>query len=592
MRPFRQSLCLLLFATALAAEDIAWGEAAAGLRVGIACAKTQVTVDHQPLFTVILENVTGAELTIPAPASYVAKTHERVTGYFVRPLQPVIEIAHGQKETYSISGGDDLASVSKALRVLKAHETLTLADMPLTAFSYTEGHPDYGNKTAAKRNALRSDSSYRVHFAFENENAELTGTKAWTGTATSGAITIDVARAPAPEGIEAAFSVDGAEFGLYRPIYTTFTVTNHGPSKVSFATGGDYQFLGRHERFSFKAVDENGQPVPDPIAQSLAIGGGIGGNRSIEPGATYTERVLVNQWCAFSKPGKYVLTCTRTLNFAPSPSINWDALMPTLPIETKLTITIRKDDTLAAYLEQLPERYMHDTRNEARDELGALAHARVAEALPVIADFLKNRQLNLPKRQDIIRWLGLYGKDFASEALRQAATADDALTRYLALKHLAEWNDPNAAALILKALSSPDDEERQSAVDLCSKHKPDGCFATLLTMADDKNKIVRRYLSAALAKYDDKAALPVLLKLLKDSDTDPFISIWAAGALGKFGRHDGIPVLIALLKDPRTPNYRGNIVMTLEQLTGQKLREDFAEWNAWWEKAHERFENP
>jgi hypothetical protein len=47
---------------------------------------------------------------------------------------------------------------------------------------------------------------------------------------------------------------------------------------------------------------------------------------------------------------------------------------------------------------------------------------------------------------------------------------------------------------------------------------------------------------------------------------------------------------LALLKDERTRKYRGNIQAVLERLTGQKFRQDFGEWNAWWEKERGTFE--
>src|SRR5258708_4952372 len=103
------------------AEEIAWGEAAAGLRVGISCGATNVAVDKQPVFTVRLENVGDVDLIVPAPNSFVPKTHARVIGHFVRPLGPLIETANGRGSTYWITGGEKLASVSKERIGIKAH---------------------------------------------------------------------------------------------------------------------------------------------------------------------------------------------------------------------------------------------------------------------------------------------------------------------------------------------------------------------------------------------------------------------------------------------------------------------------------------
>lgn len=75
-----------------------------------------------------------------------------------------------------------------------------------------------------------------------------------------------------------------------------------------------------------------------------------------------------------------------------------------------------------------------------------------------------------------------------------------------------------------------------------------------------------------------------MLELLHDPDPDHFIKIWAASGLGKLGRKEGIPVLINLLKLRETRDYRGNIVHVLKELSGKQFREDYSEWNNWWEK--------
>ncbi|MDQ3812409.1 MAG: HEAT repeat domain-containing protein, partial [Armatimonadota bacterium] len=126
--------------------------------------------------------------------------------------------------------------------------------------------------------------------------------------------------------------------------------------------------------------------------------------------------------------------------------------------------------------------------------------------------------------------------------------------------------------------------ERSAAVMLCSLHLYPECLPILLKMGDDKDRTVRRYLGAALGAYGDARAVPVLRKLLRDPDSDHFIKIWAADGLGQLGRKDGIPILIDLLRRDETQSYRGNITTVLEQLTRQKLREDAAAWQAWWQR--------
>ena len=171
------------------------------------------------------------------------------------------------------------------------------------------------------------------------------------------------------------------------------------------------------------------------------------------------------------------------------------------------------------------------------------------------------------------------------------AERGDPQTKTEALNLLAEWKEADANRLVVKALQSTNVEEKRSAVEMCYRQRIDQAFPILMKMGDDKDPLVRRYLSAALAIYGDKQAIPVLLKLLHDPYPDPFIKIWAADALGKLGRKDGVPDMIDLLKREDTKSFRGNIVHTLQDITGKQLEDDYGQWNAWWQSQGKQMGN-
>ena len=578
-------LTILCGVHAFAGEEIAWGDAVDGLRVGITYTKTRIASDEPLMFTVTIKNTSDHALTIPAPEAYMPKAREDMKGFHARPLHPQIEKVSGADKSYSLTGAQDLKTVSTDVRVLKAGEALVLADLPLHEFSFCDGHDDYSGKTTVCRWMLMPDSVYRVSYSFENDASEVAQRKLWTGKAVSAGLEIRMTRPSADGfGLAGVFSLPKTDYFLFEPIHAEFRLTNKGNAQVRFPTGCDYAGTGRHERFSFTAVDDKGVRVKDPVIPS-GMGGGLGGNMGVKPGETYTEMLLVNQWCAFERPGKYTLTCKRTVNIVTGGASSdlQEAMLPALPVETTFAITIRDDaKALAARLETLEAQFAGKDSDLAADELAALARARCEAALPLVL-----KVMNQPGsyQRQALGWLKFFGKDTARAraAMLKAATSADAPVRSDALQVMFDWDDPAVAMLIKNiALESRDAEERRAAVLLCSKRKIDGCLLFLMSMEHDKDAIVRRYLSAALAEYGDKYAIPVLLRLLADPDPDPFIRIWAAGSLGKLGRKDGVPVMIGLLKVEAAKGAHGNIVNTLEELTGKRFAAD-EDWNKWWE---------
>jgi HEAT repeat protein len=153
-----------------------------------------------------------------------------------------------------------------------------------------------------------------------------------------------------------------------------------------------------------------------------------------------------------------------------------------------------------------------------------------------------------------------------------------------ALRALCEWKTPGVEQLLAEALRDKNSELRANAVLLCSQGWYAACVPILLKMGTDPDPLVRRYLGAALGVGGDPDAVPVLLKLLNDT-TDPQIAIWAAHGLGKWKRPDeAVPAMIRLLNNPKARGDRGNIIATLQELTGEKFETRKA-WLEWWKKS-------
>lgn len=572
----------------LHAQEVAWGDSVNGLRIGITSFNLSTPANQPPVFTVILKNTSNHRLTIPAASAYIEHSHPRVTGWRTQPLHPLIEKVKGAEATYSLSGGESLKTMGTELLMLQAGESLTLPDLPLVENSFCARRDDYNGRTTRLTWWLLPESTYRVRFSYDNEQTDVAGRKVWVGKAASGTLTIRVT-SPALDDFNLAGTFSLAtpkdEYFVGEPLYVIFEVTNNGNTPFEFPVSG-FGVTGRRMRFSFTAIDENGETVPDPIKEpQMCSMGGIGSRAIVKPGETYSERrVLVNAWCAFTKPGRYTITCKRRLSLSTNLGIfiGLEAIQPTLTIEKKLTVTLRRDDeALAKHVKLLHAALLDNEGLWAYEQMSALALMQSEVVFPII-ERLARTQGRL--QEYAFQWLSYFDKEKAAPILIDIAKSYDLKARMEALSILARWKVTGVGALVQDALRSPDASERAAAIHLCWLWKYAECLPILLVMADDKDREVRKRLGAALGVYGDRRAVPILLKLLRDSDPDHLIKLWAASSLGKLGRKDGIPVLIDLLQRAETRGYHGNIFAVLEELTGMKLREDPAEWRAWWQR--------
>ena len=560
-----------------------------GLQIEIASDMTRTTADRQPLFDVTLTNVGERPVRFPAPSSFLhtARADDR---HFRQPLYPIVTAVTG---CTNVAGGAEGAAEEDqpAVHVLEPGEQLLLSDMPLRKREYSlwDG-PDQG-KVHSWFTRLLPEGTYRVSFCFENTEPKAGGWEVWTGRIVSESVLVEVGHMPF-DGVEitGGFTVPKTRYFLGEPIYATFTVTNNGAEPAAFPVGGDYRATGRHDRFSFTAVDEAGNAVPDPADRLVArCGGGLVSGATLTKGKPYVEEHLVNLWCAFTRPGTYTLTCRRELNIVAlgerrvGRHLFDNQLAPVVPIESKLTIEIVEDaPALEQHLKQIEKALQSGQGGtHAETELRALAEAPIEAALPLIARLVREPG---PMQSRAVGWLKLYGPDNAVAPLRAAMETGDINVRISVLEALVKFEAEGCDELVLNALRSRNAAERRQAVLLCGKHPFEKCIPLLMKMTDDPDPYVRRYLGSALGACGDARAVPALLKLLHEKDTDPFIPIWAAGGLDKHGRKDGIAVLIELLRSERVKKGAGNTMSSLERLTG--IGEGYTpnEWVAWWDR--------
>ena len=588
----------LLASPALAADQVRWGEPVNGLRLGLVDPPSEVASDQRVTFRVEVQNVSSQTIVLPTPGTFVLKPNPQSDDYHESSLVPVVEQAplvpvSTPIEASSIvsTSGPPIAKLLPHLVVLAPNQAITWDAQPLEKQYYVGDRLGPDGKSTVENYVLLPNFLLEIRFRFENEQKRIVEKGVWTGLANSGVADVKV-DSPSTAGIklEGGFSIPKQIYFLGEAITATFVVTNKGQDSISFPTGGDYRGSGRHDRFSVSAVDAQGKPVPDPVPRS-GMGGGLGSDVRISFGGSYTETVLVNQWCAFSKPGSYKVTLGRTLHVIASNSPGLDIYLrpetslPAVPIETKLDLVI-EDNPLAekkyfATLLRLPSSNYTSASRQPYDLLRSDAQARLPAAFLVITQLLDGP---LYSQVQGVQCLACYGSEKAARVLLARAPHLAPQARELALRTLSEWNAPEVEPLIAAALRDRNSELRANTVLICSNKLYASCVPLLLTMYTDPDLLVRRYLGAALGASSDPRAVPVLLKLLHDTNPDPFIKIWAADGLGKFKRMEGVPVMIALLRDPKARSDDGNVMMTLKTLTGQDFQENRNAYLSWWKK--------
>jgi beta-lactamase regulating signal transducer with metallopeptidase domain/HEAT repeat protein/peroxiredoxin len=560
-------------------QAVAWGEPVQGLQVGLSCADLVTTSDRQPLFDVHLRNRLDRPLAIPSEDSFISLPRADWPELRSRPLSPQITPLGEVRTTYFITGGVEMRDARASRRILGPEETVVVSNLPLSTGSFIPGQDSYGTKTSEWTYLLLPGGKFRVAYVFESAQTNIEREPAWHGKAASGELTVTV-RQPAPvAGLEGSFQLPKTNFFVGELIYATLNLRSTNAKPVSFANGGDFDFDGRHTRYSFTATDESGRPVPDPLLKPTGSGGGPGGPLTLKRGETFSDRVLVNLYLNFTNAGHYTLVCHRTLSLVePGQGGANEAIAPQFPVETKISINLIRDDKAhAREIEQVLAGY----DGSQHEMIGAWATARDEAAFPEI-----EKRAKAPGRyqDNFISWVAEYGEQ-AVPALLIAARSSEPSYRSLALSILSQMKSQGVPELVKASLGSPDARERAEAVLQCSKQPVPGTLDALLAMGKDPDPLVRRYLGAALGASGDDRAVPVLLDLLHDANPDPFIRIWAAGGLSALGhKRESVPIMIDLLRTMKPSDGIGNVIESLKGSTGQDLGPNPAKWIEWWQK--------
>lgn len=312
--------------------------------------------------------------------------------------------------------------------------------------------------------------------------------------------------------IAAGFEPDDASIVLGQPTFLTFTVTNRGNQPYSFVIGGDNRGSIRHNNFHITAVDEEGQAVKDPYSYDNF--GGIAREITLEPGDTHTERLFLNHWLAFEQPGKYRVTCQRTLeNYGSQPQFSKLAIQSEFPLEvlpydrTKMQQAI---DKLAVLIAQGKE-------DQLRDATIALASLDDPAVIPPLIKSAK--QGDFLNKIPALEGLAKYSTKAATDALLLGLQDGDHAVRRAAANALRSAQKIDVATVaLLQQLTSDSADLRASAARALGETKSESVLGPLANALNDPESAVRCAAAISLGQLGGTSEAALLKQQLSKED--------------------------------------------------------------------------
>ena len=136
--------------------------------------------------------------------------------------------------------------------------------------------------------------------------------------ALAGTCTVIAARLPpVPSGTAFRVEFDKAEYVLGENILAHAILTNTGTEPFRASFGGDYQSLGRADRYKITVTDEGGTVLPDPCARrTWIVGGGLGAEPELKPGDEWVDSLPLCSFVHFAEAGRYRVRITHDFGWS------------------------------------------------------------------------------------------------------------------------------------------------------------------------------------------------------------------------------------------------------------------------------------
>lgn len=386
----------------------------------------------------------------------------------------------------------------------------------------------------------------------------------------------------ADDNFPAQFKMDKEKYFLGEPIFCSFVLRNASARTLVFS----YRFPSRAfqrdlpEEPQFVIKDSAGARLADPAPHPCggAKGTVVYGSVTLPPGATHTERLLLNQWAHFARPGKYTLAATRRIALASvDPATNKVSSKPAgyAVARDKLTFEITRSTPAE--------------RGAAFEPYAKLLASPNADGFPEA--FLVATALPQPAFLDR---LAMLGRASEKETRWNPEPALEGLAR---LGTRPAWD----AILDLARDSNADPTVRAYAVLLLGERADQTYLPALIKFLPAAPESLRGDILRALGFFKSPRANQVLFEQLHSPRANDRVN--AILGLRNLESKNAVPALIAMLDDP-DDQVRQVANFALESLTGEKIvetpqrglatskeqsQQHAKQWHDWWLKNEATF---
>ncbi len=363
--------------------------------------------------------------------------------------------------------------------------------------------------------------------------------------------------------VTGTFSVDKSVFAPGEPVFLSLTLSNQGTEPEEVITSDPYSFCSGYQI----QISRQGSPH---VACSQSYGGScMSGAITLAPHGAHTERILLNYPNnsqgdlnpAVKLPGDYTVDALRSIGYAP----------------------------------RIPNSHLFDRPNhtEVHQVFDIHVDGTLQVSPSVYAPFVQQLSSKEDQvRRDAARVLATLAPPALEPLLLSfAASKDDTLKQFapLALANLSTEASLSALANML-AHSEPGTYESMSAAEYLGMTHDPKWLPALLEAADRDGSW---YLSYA-AQSGGESAIPAFVARL--NSTKPGVRSNAISALGSTGSRAAVPLLISLLKNSPIDGEGSSddaaaANAALQQLTHHYVQQSLPEswvdlarqrWQQWW----------
>lgn len=319
--------------------------------------------------------------------------------------------------------------------------------------------------------------------------------------------------------LEGRFYLSRKTYSAGEPVYLVFEVENKGSQPVKIMTADPLSFCGNYK------LEVSGAKS----RESFGCYGGVGGSCAssevlLRPGGKHFDRILLNRSYDLRQPGSYSLHVTHELPYGPA---DGDLAMLT-PASTHETF----DAQLEIVLKPSQDNELNPEFQKYLQDLQSSDPQRRIEAGQVIANlappFLEKtilQMLDSPQlRYFAVRGLHNLGTPAAHQALvsfvKDSPPIQSAGEYQDAIRYIGEIGDRNDLAVLLEVAHAnpPDSYNRDVAMESAGKVGGDGAVPLLAAELKDQSADVRQSAVRALYSTGSRAAVPVLIELLRSPE--------------------------------------------------------------------------